>query len=446
MQEPNHHRLGLAETLGLSLAIVAPTMAMAFNVTLAVGAAGAAAPLAFALGTALMALVGLSFLWFARRERHSGSAQSYVTQVFGPRAGFLAGWALLLSYLAFGSGTAVLVGSFLEAALTTLGIAAHGGWLPTGLATLALSLWLSWRDFRLAARLMLALEVLSMLVIGWLGWQVLSQLAATGPLPTTPFHPDATAGWHGLGVALVFAVLSFAGFEGAATVARETARPTRIIPLALLGSLLLAGLFYTFTAYVQVVGFGVDHLPELTKDSAPLATLAQRFGSVRLAVALDLAAALSAFSCALGSLNAAARMAQSLGEIAGLAPARLHPRHGTPTTALSYCATLMALGVAAWAPFTGAGGYYGAIGTIGTLALIGVYLAVCAAQATASQREKAIGLTLAGFVAAISLLWPLWNSLVPVPAWPANLWPALVLAWMLIGLAQSGKALRNARV
>lgn len=445
MQEPNNRRLGLPETLGLSLAIVAPTMAMAFNVTLAVGAAGAAAPLAFAVGTALMALVGLSFLWFSRRERHEGSAQTYVTRVFGKRAGFLAGWALLLSYLGFGSGTAVLAGSFLEAALAALGTPVQGWWLPAGLATLAVSLWLSWRDFQLAARLMLALEVLSMLAIGWLGGQVLSHLAATGPLPTTPFHPDVTAGWHGLGTALVFAVLSFAGFEGAATVARETAHPTRTIPLALLGSLLLAGLFYTFTAYVQVVGFGLDQLAALVKDPAPLATLAQRYGSAGLALALDLAAALSAFSCALGSLNAAARMARSLGETAGSPLARLHPRFGTPTRALALSAALMALGVVLWAPFTGAGGYYGAIGTIGTLALIGVYLAVCVAQATASRREKAVGLTLAGFAAAFSLLWPLWNSLYPVPGWPANLWPYLVVAWMVIGLALSGKALHNAR-
>ena len=38
-------QLGLPEAVGLSLSIIAPTMAMAFNVTLAVGAAGAAAPL-----------------------------------------------------------------------------------------------------------------------------------------------------------------------------------------------------------------------------------------------------------------------------------------------------------------------------------------------------------------------------------------------------------------
>lgn len=43
--------LGLMEVVGLSLLMIAPTTAMAFNVTLAVGVAGIAAPLAFAIST-----------------------------------------------------------------------------------------------------------------------------------------------------------------------------------------------------------------------------------------------------------------------------------------------------------------------------------------------------------------------------------------------------------
>ena len=83
--------LGLIEAIALSLSIIAPTMAMAFNVTLAVGSAGRAAPLAFAVGTVALAIVGLSFVAFARRVAHAGSAYAYIAREFGPRAGFVAG-------------------------------------------------------------------------------------------------------------------------------------------------------------------------------------------------------------------------------------------------------------------------------------------------------------------------------------------------------------------
>jgi hypothetical protein len=35
----------------------------------------------------------------------------------------------------------------------------------------------------------------------------------------------------------------------------------------------------------------------------------------------------------------------------------------------------------------------------------------------------------------VVLIWPLYNSVYPVPAYPNNLWPYAVLAWIVIGMA-----------
>jgi hypothetical protein len=32
------------------------------------------------------------------------------------------------------------------------------------------------------------------------------------------------------------------------------------------------------------------------------------------------------------------------------------------------------------------------------------------------------------------LIWPLWNSVYPVPDWPGSLWPYLVAAWLIAGV------------
>lgn len=56
---------------------------MAFNVSLAVQFAGPAAPLAFAIGTVIVLIVGLSFVAWSRRVAHAGSAYGYITQAFG---------------------------------------------------------------------------------------------------------------------------------------------------------------------------------------------------------------------------------------------------------------------------------------------------------------------------------------------------------------------------
>src|SRR5277367_2152829 len=115
-------RLSLPEAVGMSISVICPTVTAAFNVTLVVQSAGAAAPLAFAIGTVAMVLIALSFMAFTRRVAHAGSAYAYIAHTFGNRAGFVAGCALLLTYMGFATGLAALVGSFIAEALKGAGI------------------------------------------------------------------------------------------------------------------------------------------------------------------------------------------------------------------------------------------------------------------------------------------------------------------------------------
>ncbi|MFM7066473.1 MAG: APC family permease [Gammaproteobacteria bacterium] len=440
MQPLRDRTVGFPEAVGLSLAIVAPTMAMSFNVTLAVDVAGAAAPMAFIAGTVVMALVGLVFLWFSRRNIGEGSVPAMIAGTLGKPAGFTACWALLLTYLCFGSGTAVLAGSFLQAALLALQVPAADSWLVLGVAAILVSLVLSLRGLQLAGRLMLALEVISMLVIVWLGWRVLCNPSGESSLGAPDLLPESVSGWEGVGSALVFAVLSFAGFEGATTIARETRDPRRTIPLALLGSLGLAGIFYTFTAYFQIAGFGSTHLAELAKDPTPLSTLASRQGSPTLGIMLDLAASMSAFACVLGSMNAAARMGQTVHWQLRRRTNAGFPAPAVTTPALAAVAVAMGSGVATWGAQVGPGAYYGAIGTIGTLALILVYLALCTAGTRDMVRQGRPGLAACGVAAIAGLAWPLWASTGSGNDGPAASWPYLVVGWLVIGWGLSSRS------
>jgi amino acid transporter len=98
-------KLGLFQVIGLSISIIAPTAAMALNVSLTAQAAGRAAPLAFAIGTVAMATVRVSLVSFGRRIAHAGSVYAFVGHTFGRRCGFIAGWTLLLTYLTYAGGT-----------------------------------------------------------------------------------------------------------------------------------------------------------------------------------------------------------------------------------------------------------------------------------------------------------------------------------------------------
>lgn len=426
--------LGPLEAIGLSLSVIAPTMSMALNVTLAVGAAGAAAPLGFALGTLVVAVVGLSFIFFSRRVTQTGSAYAYIARTFGPKAGFIAGWCLLLLYIAGGSGSAALVGNFLRAALADHGLHIGGWWMVFAVIALAAAVFAAYREMSIAARLMLVLELSSVAVIIILGVRILMAIQGEGGLSTAPFRPDPAFGWWGIGYAIVFAVLSFAGFEAATTLSEETGQPSSSIPLALISTVVLAGLFFVFASYIQVVGFGVDNMKALAADEAPLNTLALKYGKLRLATALDIAATVSAISAVMGTLSAGARILYALGR-AGLSEtaAKVHPVHGTPSGAVLIVGGLMLAGLVFWAPFVGPAKYYDDVGTIGVLALIIAYLGVTVAVAVHARRGAGTRWMLAGVAGTLAMLWPLWNSLYPVPAFPDNLWPYVVIAWVALG-------------
>ncbi len=427
--------LSSLEAVGLSISIIAPTVAMAFNVTLAAGSAGTAAPLSFVIGTLALFVVGLSFVFYCRRVPNAGSAYAYVSEAFGPRAGFLAGWLLMLTYLLAGSGIVALMGDFVSAALGNYGIVIPGLWMMVALAALVIATALAYRDMQVAARVMLVFEAAAVFAIVILGVLVLARGGATGQLTLTPFVPDPAFGWAGVAHGMVFAVLSFVGFEGATTLAEEMGAPRRSIPIAVLGTVAGAGVFFVFASYIQVVGFGLDDMKSLAADGAPLNTLALKYGSQSFATLLDVAAAVSGFSAALGALSAGARMLFALGR-GGLAPALgvAHPVHGTPARAVLVMSALMVLGLVAWGPFLGATDYFGDVATIGTLCVIVVYLAVTVAVVAYGFRTRSLLYGVIGAAGTLAMVWPFRNSLFPVPAYPANLWPYVVIGFVVIGI------------
>jgi amino acid transporter len=427
-------RLSLPEAIGLSLSIICPSVTAAFNITLVVQATGQAAPLAFAIGTLAMALIALSFMAFTHRVAHAGSAYAYISYTFGNRMGFIAGCALLLTYIGFATGLGGLVGSFIGAALKGFGIDIGPLWILIGAASMVLAWWLAYRDMRLAGRLMLGLE--AAVVLGIIGLCIsilvhvrpgLAQTAAT-------FRPSAQFnGWTGLGYGMVFSILSYAGFEGAATLGEETLNPRRNIPIALLATVLGSGLFFVFVAYCEVIGFGPNGVKELGTSEAPLNDLALRYASPQVAIVLDLAAAASCFSSVLGGLAAAARILFALGR-GGLSPALagVHPVHGTPALAVTFTASLIILIFLIWAPLVGPGSFYGYASTIGVLALILVYIGVGGAEMVEGWRERRPLWSVACVLGPILLLWVLYRNVYPVPEFPNNLWPYVVLSWVVL--------------
>lgn len=436
MSGPMRRELGVVGAAALSLAIMAPTAAMALNGSLAASIAGTAVPLAFLLALVTIALVAYAFVEFARQYSSAGSVYTFNGVALGPRVGFMSGWALLFTYLAFAAASAAETGAFFESLAGLLGW--HVSWVWPALVTAAVVWVLGTRDISLSTRTTLVIEGLSILVIVALAVVIVGKGGAGG-LTLQPFA-IGDAGLSSVGLASVFAFLSFAGFEGAATLGEETMNPRRSIPRAIAGAVFAAGIFYVIISWVQSVGFGMSAkgVEAFAGSSAPLADLSTRYVGTPMAVAIMAGATVSALACTLAGLTAGARMLMTLGRD-GLLPAplaKVDERHGAPTTAISFGTLVIIVAVAAFG-LAGTDGpsVFGYLGTIGVLSLLLVYLVTQVAAIRlfgASGRWR--GAKFAVPVLAILLLaYTLYANVWPVPPAPFNLFPYLVLAWLVVG-------------
>lgn len=260
---PNLKRnLGLLGAIAISLAAMGPTMAVSLNPQAIAEQVGPAVPTTFIIAIVPLVLIAGSFAMLTRRRATAGSVFGLVGAEIGPRSGTAAGIWLVAAYTAFTAITALSFGIFTSTLLTSLGLTSSPQWLPILLAfaVLPITAFLAGRTMRTLGNLLLILEGLTMAAI-------LVVTVLTLVTLTTKGGPQGqTVDWSAfqlqgisagaVALALTFALLSSAGFEGAATMGEETANPQRIIPRALLWTVVCTSAFYVLVSTVAVWAFG----------------------------------------------------------------------------------------------------------------------------------------------------------------------------------------------
>ena len=199
---------------------MAPTLAMSITGAAAARALGRAAPLAFAVAALGVGLVAYGFIRLAGEFSHAGSVYAFVGNTLGPRPGFLAGWALLGTYLVFPPVSIMGVAIFGRAFLSTTGLASDADWYPIALAAWVVIWVLAARGVRPTTRSVFAFEVVSVCLIlvlmGVIFWHLIAGTAPGGQtLSGDVFVLPPGVSVSTLALAAVAGFLAFAGFESA---------------------------------------------------------------------------------------------------------------------------------------------------------------------------------------------------------------------------------------
>jgi amino acid transporter len=435
------------EAIALSIAIMAPTAAMALNGVGIAALIGRAVPLAF-----LFALIGVLFVaWgiaqLTREVSHAGSVYALTGFTLGPRAGFLAGWSLLGTYLCFTVASSAEVGLFFSSFLASTGISDSADWIWIALVSAGLIAIIAGGDIRVATRSLLTMEGFSVALIVILVVVIFVRLIAG----STPDGHESSLGdafslpsgttLDAIATASVFGFLSFAGFEGAAALGEETDEPRRNIPRAVFLAPLTIGIFYFFVILAQTLGFGTNDsgVAAFAGSSSPLGDLSKSYVGALLEDLINLGATVSAFASALGTATAGSRVLFALSRD-GLRPthplARISHRSGAPIGALALVMTVGFGGlIGQRIAGTNAVNAFFYPGTIGVLALMVAYIATN------------LGAIRHLFLSAVRR--PLWQLVFPVAgiaflvftiyknvkgtSAPYSHFPWYVLAWLVVG-------------
>jgi basic amino acid/polyamine antiporter, APA family len=297
-------------------------------------------------GMALITLAGaLCFTELAVRNPHDGGEYVYLRRGFGPRVAFLYGWmAAIVMYPGVAAALSVGVVPYLRALFPIPANLAP--FLPAILLLAAGAL--NYFGARLSSGVMTALNWLKAPVLAGLAiWALVSGHATLANLaPLTLRRPGSDPVIAAIAGAAVSAYFCFGGWWEAGKIAGQLRNPSRTLPIAFTGGVLIVTALYLLVslAFVAVVPLG-----SIGSDTAFVAAFGQTlFGS---AGARILAAIV--VLCVLGGLivltmavprvtYALAAAESSRGPLAAFA--RIHPRFHTPANAV-LLQTFMALAI-----------------------------------------------------------------------------------------------------
>lgn len=261
----------------------------------------------FLIVTLILLAFSVGYVAMSRHIRNAGAFYAFAAQGLGGRAGGAAALIAILSYNAMQIGLLGLLGAV--ASGTFAGFGLDLPWYVWSYVAIALVAVLGYRQVDLSAKVLMLLVLGEFAIVVALDAAILITGGAAG-LNLQPFAwSQITSGTPSIGILFCFA--GFIGFEATTIYSEEAKDPSVTVPKATYLSVLLIGIFYTVTAWLMVMGIGIDNLlptiSGLPDPSAFLFILAETYIGGTLSTIMGVLFMTSIFAAVLAFHNAVAR-------------------------------------------------------------------------------------------------------------------------------------------
>ncbi|RWZ46263.1 APC family permease [Labedella phragmitis] len=403
------------------IAAAAPLTVVGGNVPIAVGSGnGAGAPIGFALAAVILLVFSVGFVTMTPFVKEAGAFFSYVTAGLGSRFGLGAAFTALVAYTAIQVGIYGYMGWALDDLVTFFGGPSLPWWLYA-FATMAIVAVLGYRHIDLSARVLgvaLALEILVVVVLD----VVIFATGGTDGLAVETFDP-ANIFTGGIGVAVLFALTGFIGFEATAVFRDEARDPEKTIPRATYLAVIIIGVFYAVSCWALITGVGAGNAVAVAQQTLAgegnflLDTATAYLGPIMRDV-IQVLLITSLFACVLSFHNVIARYQFTLAH-KGALPARLGHRHATHHSpsfssivqTITAAVILAVLALSGLDPLVGVFGSMAGVATVGmVLLMLTTSIAVFAffARRPRVAAGRALGARVFPILAVVGLAFAMW--------------------------------------
>jgi amino acid transporter len=338
--------LGVASIVFMVVAAAAPLGVIGGVVPLGIASGnGSGFPATFVVSTVILLFFAVGFTALTPYVDEAGAFFSYVRTALGFPAGIGIACVALVSYVAIEAGVYGLLGPAGASVVELFGGPALPWWLFAVIAFVITAV-LGYRNIQLSSRVLAVLLTAEIAIVAILDLVIV--VRGGDGLSTGIVNPTVIFSGS-LGIGLLFALISFVGFEATAIFRDEARTPERTIPRATYAALILIGVFYAVTSWALISGWGDDEAVARATDSGStfLADTAQRYIGV---VGTDIITVLyltSLFACILSFHNVASRYVFALAQ-RDVLPESLsyaHGRHGSPHLASLWISGVVAVSV-----------------------------------------------------------------------------------------------------
>jgi len=377
--------LGVGSIVFMVVAAAAPLTVIAGTVPLGVAAGnGPAFPTTFVICCVILLLFAVGFCAMSRHVPNAGAFYAYVQRGLGRAPGLGSAFLALATYTAVQLAVYGYIGAVLDGLVQHYGGPALPWWLWS-LVALAVVGFLGYRNIELSSKVLGALLIAEVAIVLVFDAVVIGRGGTPEVGFSTALLDPGQVVSGSLGIAIMFAIASFIGFEATAVFRDEARDPQRTIPRATYLALLLIGTFYTLSSWAVVSAWGDAGAKEqATADPGNMivTTITNTLGTVGGDIA-NVLLMTSLFAALLSFHNVLARYFFALGN-SGALPAtcgRSHPRHASPhvaslTQTLSAAAFVLVFALAGMDPVTQVFAWMAGTATLGVLALMAL---TCAA-------------------------------------------------------------------